>query len=294
MKHILLITFLLITHTVTAQVYRYYFDESLNPTAEKKAIITGKGSKTSKGILVLFYRISNDRLVGRTLFNDIKLSTRVGINEEYYDDGSIAIINNYTADKLDGLSRRWNETGQLIDSSLYERGKLIISKRIGYFEGRKQEERTENFENNTLEVLHFDRFGLLQTKASFKRQEGTATYYINGRETLTENIFMREEKDASFPGGTKKWDDFLDRHLDSDIIKKQGGYGLRDTVVIEFKIDETGVISDIRPLTKVGFGAEQEVIRVLKKSPDWKPALRYGRPIKTIMKQSVVIRTPLF
>jgi protein TonB len=58
-------------------------------------------------------------------------------------------------------------------------------------------------------------------------------------------------------------------------------------VVIQFIIDKEGKISNITALTKHGFGMEEEVIRLLKKAPNWKPAIQDGRFVKAYRKQPI-------
>ena len=58
-------------------------------------------------------------------------------------------------------------------------------------------------------------------------------------------------------------------------------------VMVQFVVDKEGRVTDIKPLTKFGFGMEEEVIRILKKSPPWIPAIQFGRSVKAYRKQPV-------
>jgi protein TonB len=58
-------------------------------------------------------------------------------------------------------------------------------------------------------------------------------------------------------------------------------------VTVQFVVDKEGHITDIKPLTKFGFGMEEEVIRILKKSPQWVPAIQFGRNVKAYRRQPV-------
>ncbi|WP_409965983.1 hypothetical protein PIECOFPK_02390 [Mycovorax composti] len=48
-----------------------------------------------------------------------------------------------------------------------------------------------------------------------------------------------------------------------------------------------GNVSDVKPLTSLGYGMEQEAIRVIKKSGRWKPAIQNGREVKSFRKLPV-------
>jgi protein TonB len=52
-------------------------------------------------------------------------------------------------------------------------------------------------------------------------------------------------------------------------------------------VNENGKLSDIKPLTKYGYGMEEEVVRLMKTSPDWIPAMQNGRNVTAYKKQTV-------
>jgi protein TonB len=52
-------------------------------------------------------------------------------------------------------------------------------------------------------------------------------------------------------------------------------------------VDEEGKISDIRSLSKNGYGTEEEVLRAMRFSPDWIPAKQNGRNITFLRKQPI-------
>jgi TonB family protein len=47
-------------------------------------------------------------------------------------------------------------------------------------------------------------------------------------------------------------------------------------VTVEFKVDTTGEVSDFKILKSLGFGCDEEAIRLIKEGQKWFPALRYG------------------
>jgi protein TonB len=95
------------------------------------------------------------------------------------------------------------------------------------------------------------------------------------------------EEDAHFPGADRNWTNFLVRNLNSDVPVRNGAPEGTYTVVVQFVVDKEGYITDIKPLTQFGFGMEEEVIRILKKSPKWIPAIQFGRNVKAYRKQPV-------
>lgn len=86
--------------------------------------------------------------------------------------------------------------------------------------------------------------------------------------------------DAEFPGGTKAWNDFLSKNLNTHIAKEKGCPSGRYHTLSFFWINKEGYIDTIIRKTHFGYGMEEEVARVIKLSPKWIPATRSGRLIK--------------
>ncbi|MET0394063.1 MAG: energy transducer TonB [Chitinophagaceae bacterium] len=100
-------------------------------------------------------------------------------------------------------------------------------------------------------------------------------------------IYEAVEVEATFPGGIDGWVKFLETTLDASVPVRKGAPEGRYTVYIQFVVDKEGNISNIKALTNHGYGMEGEVIRILKKSPNWLPATQGGRKVKAYRKQPV-------
>jgi protein TonB len=48
-----------------------------------------------------------------------------------------------------------------------------------------------------------------------------------------------------------------------------------------------GTIDKLKPLTQHGYGMEKEAIRILKKTPQWKPAIKDGKTKEAYRKQTI-------
>ena len=104
---------------------------------------------------------------------------------------------------------------------------------------------------------------------------------------VEDSIFKKVEVEASFPGGEDGWRTFLQNNLRAETpIKKKSPVG-QYMVVVHFIVDKQGNLSDITALTNHGYGMEKEVIRVLKQSPKWLPAIMEGRKVKAYRKQPI-------
>jgi len=55
-------------------------------------------------------------------------------------------------------------------------------------------------------------------------------------------------------------------------------------------VDKEGNVSDVKPLTSHGYGMEDEAVRVIKKGPQWKPAIQNGRNVKAYRRQPITFQ----
>jgi protein TonB len=100
-------------------------------------------------------------------------------------------------------------------------------------------------------------------------------------------IFEKVDIEASFPGGDMAWKKFLQENLRADVPLKRKAPAGAYTVWIQFVVDTKGKLSDLKPLTNHGYGMEAEILRVLRKSPKWVPAIQSGNPVRAYRKQPV-------
>ena len=102
-----------------------------------------------------------------------------------------------------------------------------------------------------------------------------------------EEVFTKVEIEATFPGGAKEFREYLQRHLKANTPVKHRAPAGTYTVVVKFVVGKTGKISNIVPETDLGYGMEKEVIRIIKKSPDWFPAYQGGKAVNAYRRQPV-------
>lgn len=87
-----------------------------------------------------------------------------------------------------------------------------------------------------------------------------------------------------FPGGKEAWFAFLNMHLHSPSGLEPGE---KKTVLVKFFVDTDGSITNFSVVQSGGREYDNEVIRVLKKMPRWKPAIQQGMPVSVSFTQPV-------
>jgi TonB family protein len=91
-------------------------------------------------------------------------------------------------------------------------------------------------------------------------------------------------------GGRKAFKEYLmknlkypDQALNNEIEGK---------VTIQFTIETTGRLSEFRVLKGIGYGCEEEVIRLIKEGPKWSATKRNAEPIKDRVKVRMKFALP--
>jgi Ca-activated chloride channel family protein len=122
--------------------------------------------------------------------------------------------------------------------------------------------------------------GVSKTKAN--RMETTMDASVEEKETNGEpEIFQVVESMPEFPGGEDSLKEFLKLNLmvPEDALKNH----ISGKVIVQFTVSTDGTIQDIKIVKSLGYGCDEEVIRLLKAMPAWIPGKQNGKPVKTTM-----------
>ncbi|KAA3439277.1 energy transducer TonB [Rufibacter hautae] len=112
---------------------------------------------------------------------------------------------------------------------------------------------------------------------------GTGPADGNGLEAapVEQAIFMSVEQMPEFAGGLPKLMEFIGKNLRYPRAAQTSG--IEGTVVVSFVVGATGDITDVQVLKGLGYGTEEEAMRVVQKLPRWKPGYQNGRTVPVRM-----------
>lgn len=105
-------------------------------------------------------------------------------------------------------------------------------------------------------------------------------------------LFQPVETDAVYMAGAAAWRNLIARNIQPEVPINEGAPAGYYIVTIGFIVGKDSLLSDFKPLTAYGYGMEEEVIRVLKKSGKWIPAQQNGRVVRAHKKQPVTFFVP--
>jgi periplasmic protein TonB len=131
---------------------------------------------------------------------------------------------------------------------------------------------TSNTANNTPTVAPAKKVG----KASVKMMGDEATSKM---EKDKMGYYNRTEVSPVYPGGQDALQTYVTNTLEypADAID----HNIEGTVKVQFAIDEQGNVSNARTIgNKLGYGLEEEAVKLVSTMPKWTPGMVKGKKVK--------------
>jgi periplasmic protein TonB len=94
-----------------------------------------------------------------------------------------------------------------------------------------------------------------------------------------ENTFLSVEIEAEFPGGKGALSKFLADNL--RYPTSASAAGVEGAVYIQFTVSSTGKIKDAVVTKRVGYGCDEEALRVINAMPKWIPGKQQGNAVQS-------------
>lgn len=93
-------------------------------------------------------------------------------------------------------------------------------------------------------------------------------------------IYNHVEMQASFPGGARALQNYFDRNV--SYPEDANTEGVDGVVNVSFIVDEKGNVTKPAVVgSRMGYGLEDEALRIINKMPRWTPAMVKGKAVKS-------------
>ncbi len=108
---------------------------------------------------------------------------------------------------------------------------------------------------------------------------------IESSQKMEDEIFTAVEQQAEFPGGPRAFNEFLGKNMKYPAAAQRANVGGK--VYVQFVVNVDGTIQDVQVVKSVGFGCDEEAIRVIKAVPRWNPGKQSGRAVRSRFTQPI-------
>ena len=98
--------------------------------------------------------------------------------------------------------------------------------------------------------------------------------------TNDELIFETVEDNPKFPGGVKAMYNFIAGNLKYPVEAQKNN--ITGKVFVKFVVRQDGSISNMKVLKGIGYGCDEETVRVISQMPRWIPGKQNGKPVNVM------------
>ena len=265
--------------------HAYYFDKDFRITTPAEAVFNGIGITEGRAWLLKCYNKKDKTLIFKMRFTDSTLSVRNGLFQSFYADNSLKNIGNYLQDKQIGLWKRWNEYGNLVDSSLYENGNAVMNTTLDYYPNKiKQSVIINDIRQRRVYRTFYGMDGKIEISDTLDNLSHNLSRIDNSPDE--NKVFVKTEIEASFPGGEQAWTRYITQVIRKNIddLNDDNKSG---TCRVRFIVDKQGNVLGTVALTMTGSVLARIVVDAIAHGPKWTPAQQNGRFVTAFKEQPV-------
>ena len=122
--------------------------------------------------------------------------------------------------------------------------------------------------------------------------EASNVFFVDSTIKSDSASFISVEEPAIFPGGTIELIKFINKNL---LYPKEAlNNKIEGKVMLSFIIEKDGSVSDPKIIKGIGYGCDEEAIRIINSLPKFIPAKQNGNPVRMQMNLPVIYRLDLY
>lgn len=134
-----------------------------------------------------------------------------------------------------------------------------------------------------------DKDDTMETKVQETEENNTtgstdsSAYSGSGPDTLA-----MLDQNPEFPGGTARMNTFIIKNMQYPLLARENHVGGK--VIVAFTVTKEGRITNVHVVQGLGFGCDEEAIKVVRMMPRWRPGKRHDRPVDVVCRIPIVFQ----
>jgi antitoxin component YwqK of YwqJK toxin-antitoxin module len=304
---------LLVTTCAIAQQTTRYYDVYWKESDAKRARFVSIMEKTDSGWYCRdYYFVKNPTLEMEGWYQDSAKKIRTGKFTWLYPDNKPSMTGRYLQGKKQGTWLKYHPNGMIADSTEYKAGSPIGTSFSWYPNGSPSDSSIFHADGSGMQVTWFDNGNpssagvyaagrKMHGEWKFYHKNGQISaielydqdkllqkdYYDENGGTVTDT--SNRERNAALRGDltAKTWLRYLQKNLEFPRNYKISNSD-EAAVGVTFTVDEDGNIKDAFISTPFYPAFEREALRVIIRSPQWRPAINHNRYVQSFHIQPVI------
>jgi len=261
--------------------YKKLMADMMDNKVESIAYFSDSECKNLDGPYKELYKNGQTKTMGYYLGNK-----KVNTWKTWSDDGILTDSLFYVDGFINGIALSWDKQGVVIDSMIFERDGNGVGR--GYWSNGKPSERGD-YKAGKKDGMwtYYYKTGRKCQEVNYVADSAASYTCYDDNENIQKNKCIYEQE-AAFPGGDKKWFQYLSNKLRSVRLPNDYYNGkIYGEVWILFVVDIDGSIVDAKIIQSVESRLDEIALDIIKGSPKWEHAVQYNRPVKAYRKQPI-------
>ena len=113
------------------------------------------------------------------------------------------------------------------------------------------------------------------------RKDASSYEYVEEKSIASDGVFTLVDEQPEFTGGMTSFYQYIGENIKYPEAAKR--MGIQGRVFVQFIVDETGKVTDVKAVKGIGAGCDEVAEKVIAASPNFEPGKQNGKPVKVRM-----------
>jgi TonB family protein len=249
---------------------------------------------------VMLFNAKKGYVIQSAWYKDKNLKEPDGIFETFHENGMAKDSGLFEKKAKQGIFKGWYEDGELQYIYHYQNGIKVDTSYELMKDGSLSEITIADKEGNGI-FQNYHKNGKIKLLGRVKngKRDGPFVFKADDGTKIMDIVFLKDsaiqaqcfntdgvtplggecvfERLPEFPGGIKGWSNYL--AIDLKYPEFAINRNIQGVVLVQFMVFKDGSIDGLKIISSPDESLSKEVLRLMKNSPRWKPAIRYNEPV---------------
>ena len=120
------------------------------------------------------------------------------------------------------------------------------------------------------------------------KKKGANFDYLSNKSKVNGDVFTVVEEMPEYEGGMGAFYDYISHEIKYPLEAREND--VEGKVIVQFVVGRDGAVSNVKAIKGIGYGCDEEAVRVIQKVADFKPGSQRGRTVRVRMDMPIVFK----